>query len=389
MRGYIRKRGKNSYLVAVFAGRDGLTGKKRYKYMTVRGRRKDAEKVLQTELHRVNSGMPLILPEKGRVTVRQHFETWLESYARMATRPTTFESYRFLVKKYIIPALGDLRLEQLQPQHLQRLYAEKLSRGRADGQGGLSPRTVQYLHVRIKQGLKYAVKWGLVGRNVAELVDPPRQVKKEMKTLTVAEVQTFLAAMRTDRLFALWRLALGTGMRRGELLGLRWQDIDFEHKHLTVRQQLVLVNGRPLFQEPKTKKSKRLIPLSVEMIDVLREHRLKQAEDRLLATDYSDLDLVFAGPGGEPLDPGDMVKRFEFRLQKAGLKRVRFHDLRHTFATLALQAGVQLKTVQETLGHEDIATTGNTYQHVIRSVQEEAIRKVEDLIRPRDEDGNE
>ncbi len=384
MRGYIRKRGENRYQVEISGGRDPQTGKRVRKYIQVQGSYKDAQKVLTDTLHQVNSGMPLVAPQKGRVTVDEYFRGWLDGWAPTHVRPTTFESYKMIIEKHVLPVLGRLRLDKLQPEHLEKLYADKLKQGGLRRAGsGLSPRTVQYMHARIKQVLDRAVGRGLISRNVAELVDPPLQEEKEMKTLTATEVQTFLAAMRTDHYYALWRLALGTGMRRGELLGLRWSDVDFERKSLTIRQQIVPVEGRPTIQEPKTAKSKRTIPLSDDMIGALREHRLKQTEERLLAEQYGNLDLVFAGRTGQPISPRGMERRLHHRLRKLGLRLIRFHDLRHTFATVALEAGVPLKVVSETLGHEKISTTGDRYQHVQMNVQEKYIAMVSDLMKPR------
>ncbi len=181
------------------------------------------------------------------------------------------------MEKHIIPELGDIRLDKLDPRHLELLYAKKLHGSRKDGQiGGLAPRTVRYIHSIMRASLKQAVRYGLVQRNVAEAVKAPRVERKEMKTLTAEEVQALLRALKSDRLYALLRLALATGMRRGELLGLRWQDIDFDGKHLMVMQQLVRTpSGQIVIQSPKTAKSKRTIPLSDETLRVLREHRLK------------------------------------------------------------------------------------------------------------------
>ncbi|MHB8927112.1 MAG: site-specific integrase [Bacillota bacterium] len=383
MRGYIRKRAENSYQLTVSGGRDAQTGKRLRKYIQVQGSYKDAQRALAEALHQVNSGIPLALPGKGRVTVREHFTAWLEGYARMSTRPTTFESYRITVEKHIIPVLGSIRLDKLDPRHLQKLYADKLVAGRADGRsGGLSARSVRYIHSLLREGLEQAREWGLVGRNVADLVNPPKQAKKEMQTLTREQVQAFLAANRTDRLYALWRLALGTGLRRGELLGLRWADINLMESYLTVRQQIVCIKGLPTVQEPKTKKSTRVVPLSEDIVEALRQHRLGQTEERLVATKYSGRDLVFAGSSGEVLDPRAVSRLFERRLKKAGLPPIRFHDIRHTFATIALEAGVPLKVVSEMLGHEKISTTGDVYQHVLRHVEEKYADLVAELMRP-------
>lgn len=193
----------------------------------------------------------------------------------------------------------------------------------------------------------------------------------------------FLAGYKDDRLYALWHLAFGTGLRRGELLGLRWADVNLSEKHLTVRQQIVCVRGRLTIQEPKTRKSTRVVPLSEDIVTALHHHRLRQAEMMLLAKTYAPLDLVFAQRNGKPLEPRNVSKMFERRLKKVGLPRVRFHDIRHTFATIALEAGVPLKVVSEMLGHERISTTADVYQHVSQSVEGKFANLVADLIRPK------
>ncbi|MHB8757113.1 MAG: site-specific integrase [Bacillota bacterium] len=179
-------------------------------------------------------------------------------------------------------------------------------------------------------------------------------------------------------------LAFGTGLRRGELLGLRWADMNLMERYLTVRQQVVCINGLPTVQEPKTKKSTRAVPLSEDIVEALRQHRLRQTEERLMAAKYTSLDFVFAGPSGEALDPRSVSRQFERRLKRCGLPPVRFHDIRHTFATVALEAGVPLKVVSEMLGHEKISTTGDIYQHVLRHVEEKYADLVADLMRPKE-----
>jgi integrase len=276
-----------------------------------------------------------------------------------------------------------LKLAQLQTAHIQRLYNEKLHGGRLDGKdGGLSPKSVRYIHTVIHSALEQAKKEGMVTINPADAVKLPKREQKEIKYLDTEGVAKFLAAAKDSKYFVAFFLALNTGMRRGELLGLRWKDIDFEAGQLTVNQGLVRVSGQGLvFQEPKTKLSNRVINLAPAVVQVLKEHKKKQAEYRLMAGGIyrKDLDLVFANEIGEPLDPRAFTRVFERVIKKAGLD-VTFHGLRHTFATIALEQGVDVKTIQETLGHHSSAFTMDVYSSVTTKMKREAANKVGSLL---------
>jgi len=249
---------------------------------------------------------------------------------------------------------------------------------------GASPRTVQLIHAVIHRALKQALNWGLVGRNVADAVRKPKVVKRELHTLTAAQVQQLFIAAQGDRLEALYHLAVVTGLRQGELLGLRWSDLDWETSQLSIQRQLQRITGQGLvFAELKSAASSRVVALGPATLDELRRHLSKVREMAVLAgDDWRQNDLMFPSTLGTPIEPSDLYRRFQALLKRAGLPRVRFHDLRHTSATLMLQQGVHPKIVQERLGHSSISLTLDTYSHVVPHLQSEAAQLIEDLVTP-------
>jgi integrase len=263
---------------------------------------------------------------------------------------------------------GGMRLTRLPPEQLERLYARMLD-------AGSSARTVRHVHAVLHNALERATKRGRVARNVAQLVDPPAVPRSEKRVLNEDEAQRFLAAIRGDRFEALYLLAISTGMREGELLGLRWQDLDLERGAIQVRQTVAFVKGGGyVFGEPKTAKSRRNVILTAVATAELRRHRMRQAESRLaVGAAWQDLDLVFTNEVGGPVDGSNVLQRhFYPLLARAGLPRIRFHDLRHTCATLLLGRGVHPKVVSEMLGHSTVAITMDTYSHVLPTMQREA-----------------
>jgi integrase len=291
----------------------------------------------------------------------------------------TLAMYEICVEAYLLPRIGCLRLPELSPSHLNALYGELLERGGRAGRG-LADKTVRNVHTIIHRALTDAVRWGLLARNVADDADPPRKRSREMRTRTREQLRTFLDHTRDDRLFAAFVLAATTGIRRGEVLGLRWSDMDLDAGRLAVRRSLVVVRSRLEFSDTKSGRG-RQVALDPTSKAVLRLHRRHQAEERLAwGAAYRDDDLVICREDGSPLHPGRLVDAFERHAKGAGLPRIRFHDLRHTHATLALAAGVHPKVVSERLGHASIAITMDTYSHPIPTLDEEAARTVASLV---------
>jgi integrase len=309
----------------------------------------------------------LLFDDEG-LTVEEYLDRWLKDSVRENVRPQTLANYKLQVNHHIVPALGRLKLKTLTPAHVQRLYRQKLDG--ADGSLGLSPSSVRYMHAVLHRALKQALRWGLVPRNVAEAVDIPRLVREEVQALSPEQARKFLDAARGDRFEALYVLAATTGLRRGELLGLRWADVDLGGDRPTLRVGRHLQRMRDgsglKFVAPKSGKG-RTIRLSSRAVEALKAHRARQAEQKLKLGDlYEDTGLVFASERGTPLEPSNIDRRsFKPLLKKAELPNIRFHDLRHTCATTLLKMGQHPKYVQELLGHANIAITLDTYSHVL------------------------
>ena len=309
-----------------------------------------------------------LLIDAGKLTLEEYLERWLSDAVEPAAAHRTYHNYRLQVRRHIDPTLGAVRLKALSPAHVQGLYRSKLD-------AGLSPSSVRYVHAVLHRALRLAVKWSLVPRNVAESVELPRAVKKEIRALSPKQARALLDTARGDRLEALYVLALSCGLRHGELLGLRWSDVDIEARTLGVMRQLQRMrDGSGLRFLPTKNAKERSIRLTEGAAEALKAHRKRQLEERLKAGGlYQDQGLVFATTIGTPMEPSNVVGRsFKPMLEAAGLPDIRFHDLRHTCATLMLGEGVHPKVAQERMGHSAIAVTMNTYSHVMPDVQDQA-----------------
>jgi integrase len=376
MKGHVRKRG-SKWCFVLDIGTDPTTGKRKQKWFSGFKTKKEAEKAMIDKMHELEQGMYV---EPSKTTIKEYFEQWLEDYAKSALRPTSFQTYYTLIHQHIIPSIGHIT-QQLQPMHLQRFYNEQLQRGRVDGKGGLSSQSVVKLHVIIKSALGHAVKWQLINRNVADLADPPAIRKRDIITLEADEVTHFLELAKESRYYIAFLLAISTGLRRGEILGLRWKDIQFEEKRASIQKNLVVVKGTPLLQEPKTKGSKRSISLPTTTVDALRKYKKVQAQEKLKqGALYQDNDLIVTTRFGTPVNPRHLLRSFYNLIKKANLPSIRFHDLRHTHATLMLQQGVHPKIVSERLGHSNTRITMDIYSHVLPSMQEEAVDQFEEMF---------
>lgn len=371
MRGHLTQRSKGSWTIVLDLGRDPSTGKRKQQWVTVRGTKKAAEKKLAELQYQMDTGS-YVTPTK--LTVAQHLRDWLGDYATITVRPRTLEGYTMIVEKHLIPSLGGIVLSQLQPSHLQQYYAKALENGRSDGKGGLSARTVKHHHRVLSEALAYGVRMNRIIRNVGQAVIPPRPVNQEMNTLDETEMDIFLEAARGTPYYHLFHLALYTGLRRSELLGLRWKDVDLYLANLSVTQVMHrLQGGRVVFLEPKTAKSRRQVSLTPDSAIALREHYDQQKQEREAVGIPVDGDtLVFSRFDGTPLPPITVNHAFIRTMKKAGLEGVRMHDLWHTHATLMMKQGVNPKFVQERLGHSSFAVTMDIYSHVVPGLQEAA-----------------
>lgn len=310
------------------------------------------------------------------LTVGDFLAGWLADVVRLTVRPRTYDSYRQVVRLHLAPGLGDIALASLSPADVQAfLNAKSATR--------LSPRTVAYQRGVLRGALGHAERMGLVNRNVARLALPPRIPRRRVSPLTVEQARTFLAAINGDRLEALYLVGLGVGLRQGEILGLRWPDVDLAAGTLTVRHALARIDGQLVLVEPKSATSRRVVPLPGFVLVALAAHRVSQAQETLPLRPeppHAFADLVFTTTFGTPLDGISVTRRFQRILAATGLPRQRFHDLRHACASLLLAQGVPARVVMETLGHSEISLTLNTYSHVLPSLGREAAERMDDAL---------
>lgn len=332
-----------------------------WKRMSVFGRTKaETAKKLRDALSARDAGAH---PAPAKETVAIFLDSWLEG-TQSSLRPRMFASYRQIVRDHLKPALGRVPLARLQPQQVNLLYAQLLQAGRA-------PKTVRNVHVTLHRALAQAHRWRLVTTNVADLVDPPRVSRPEMKALSPEQARQVLDAARGDDLFALWTLALTTGLRQGELLALRWPDVDLDQRSLRVVASLIRVVGQePQLAEPKSRRSRRQVELSAAAVDALRKHRTKAPS----------IGFVFARPDGRPLSVTTTWKRWRALLDRAKVPAMPFHSARHSAATLLLSRGVHPKIVSEMLGHSTVAITLDVYSHVTPAMHREAARVMDELL---------
>ena len=361
MAGQIIKRGEKSWIVRIFLGRD-TNGKRRYFNKTIRGTKKEAQKYLTAKLREKDLGG---LIEPGLMSLSEYLAQWLDEIAKPRLRERTFDQYTWIATRYIGESIGTNRVSDLQSYEIQKFYGELQKRG-------LSARTVRYTHNVLSSALKQAVKWKLIANNPCDHCELPRYERREMKYLTSEQTNSFLSTAKESKLFVLFLLAIETGMRPEEYLGLQWKDVDFENGVLVVRRALVWRKGGGfIFTEPKTTRSRRNIPISSRMVGALRIHKRIQLEKRLiLGSEYQNFDLVFASEIGTALSNKNIISRhFRPLLKKAGLPQIRLYDLRHTTATLLLTANENPKVVSERLGHASITLTLDTYSHVLPTMQ--------------------
>jgi integrase len=346
-------------------------GDGRRKHFLGKTRQEVATKLAAAQRSR-QEGLPVT---DDRLTAGRYLADWLET-ARSYLRPRTWTRYEELLRLHVLPAIGSMRLARVGPQELQALYGRALA-------NGLSPTTVRQLHAVLHKSLKQAVAWGNVARNAADYVQQPRATRREMKTLTPGEVRRLFEAAEGTKLEALFVLAATSGMRQGELLGLRWEDVDLDTAKARVRRSLQRCRQGFVFAEPKSDRSRRQVLLADVAVSALRRHRVAQTEERLRrGPAWEDCDLVFTNASGRPIEVTNLTLRhFRPLLAKAGLPLIRFHDLRHTAATLMLAQNVNPKIVSEMLGHSQISITMDLYQHVTETMQREAARAIDAILR--------
>ncbi len=369
MRGHIRSKGKRSWQLQIYTGL-GPDGKLRRHFETVRGRKSDAQRRLTELLSSLDKG---VYTPPGRLTAAEHLHAWLEGYVKTNCSQRTYDGYQSIIERHLIPALGNTQLKHLHPQAIQSYYGKACEK--------LSARTVHHQHRVLSQSLKYAVRQGYLGRNPAELVDPPSPHKKAMRTLTPSEVEVLLDIAKDNPYYPVIYTAISTGLRQAELLGLRWRDIDLDYLSISVSQVLYKRGGICEFKEPKTSHSRRRVAMTPKLALFLKKYR---EEREMLCLELGKClsldDLVFASVEGRPIDPGVLSHTFGRIARQAGLKGVRFHDLRHTFASLMLLRGAKPKVISEALGHASVAFAMDTYSHIIEGMQEDAMALLDEVL---------
>jgi integrase len=363
MRGRIFKKYRSSWTIVISLDRDSETGKRKQKWLSVKGSKKMAEKKLTELLFQMDGGASL---DTSKLALGDYLKMWLNDL-KPSIAPRSFERYEGIIGKYIIPHIGDIPLDSLTPQLLQSHYTETIN-------GGLSARTVHNHHVVIHHALKTALRRGLVVRNVADAVDPPRFTKPEMNVWEMDDFKRFLKFIEGHFMYALFYLALFTGMRRSELLGLQWRDIDFEARQLSVNRALVCLKDNSfIYTQPKTTGSRRVIALSPSTLIVLKEHRNKHPLDK-------DTDRVFRPDDTEYWNHNRVTYEWHKACIAAGVKLIRLHDARHTHASILLKQKVHPKIVQERLGHASIQMTLDTYSHLIPSMQDDVAIQFDETV---------
>ena len=337
------------------------------RWRSVRGTKRQAERVAARLEEDVQTGA---LVEPTAASLGTYLEQWLESHVRLHNAPRTYQDYRYHVERYLQPRLGHLKLTHLRPLHLQGLYVELRQQGLT--------RTVDYVHQVVRKALNDAVRLQLLARNPALTARPPRSRPQPADIPSVDVVRAALTAIRSTDLELPIRLAVTTGVRPGELVALRWRDLDLEVGRARIRQSLQRIKGRGLvFAPTKTHRSTRTIALDAGVVRQLKQHRTCQAARRReLGPLYDDQDLIFALADGCPVDPTVMLQRFQRALRRAGLPSLRIKDLRHVHASIMLSEGVHPRVVQEQLGHASITLTLDTYSHVTPGIQSEAVQRV-------------
>jgi integrase len=326
------------------------------KYLSGKARAEVSEKLTKALADR-DAGL---VYDSENMSVEEYLSRWLTDSVRDTVRRSTHASYTRMVSNHLIPGVGHVKLSKLKPGDLRRLYREKLD-------SGLSTRTVQYMHTIAKKALKDAVRMEAIPRNPADAVDPPKLVQDEIHPLSADQVRALLAATEGERLAAFYTVAVHTGMRPGEMLALRWDDVDLEGRTARVNRAL---SDSGEMAEPKTAKSRRRIELSTTAVSSLRAHRKRQLEERMEKSGlWHDHGLVFPSEAGTPMNRHNLSRIFKKHLRRAGLPETfRLYDLRHTCATLLLSRNVHPKYVQELLGHSSITLTLDTYSHVIEGM---------------------
>ncbi len=374
MRSFLKKRGKKWYIVINEKNANG-TWKKRY-ISTGTEDKKVAERKMVEYEHQINVGS-YVTPDK--MNLKDLLELWMKEYVEVNCEKTTWAGYETVLRNHMIPFLGHIPIQKLTAMDIQRYYNHLLKEGRFDGKGGLSPNTVRKHHANLHHVLDYALKMGLLSQNVTKRVTPPKIKKFKAGCYTESQVKKLFDTAKGFRIEVAIHLAASLGLRRSEICGLRWKDIDFKKGTITVAQVNVQFNGKINFiKDPKSEAGFRKQTASLSLLALLKQVRIKQKEDKLrLGQYYVESDRVLRNEDGSIIKPARLSHIFESFISKNKLPKIRLHDLRHTYATILLKHGVAYKAVQERMGHSDIGILFNTYGHVIDEMELQGAKEID------------
>ena len=374
MRGHVRERGKGNWY-AVLSTRDPQTGKRKVRFVSLPGAKGKRE--AQQECARIVTEMQKgAYVEPDKTTLAQFLERWL-GQIKTQVSPRSYERYAEIARNNLVPALGNAQLMKLRPEHISDAYSKALSGGRRDGAGGLSPRTVHHMHAILKQALKQACVWRAITHNPADLVKPPKVERKEMQTIDTDRTVEVIEAARGSRMLIPILLGVLCGLRRGEVVALRWRSVDLDAGKISVVASAEQTDEGVREKETKSGKG-RAVTLSPTLISELRRYRTEQAQMLLkLGVRLTDDYHVVTREDGEPIQPRSLSRAFRKFMRRHRLPQIRLHDLRHSHATHLLDAGVHPKIAQERLGHSSVGITLDLYSHVLPGMQEDAVAKVD------------
>ncbi|MEY8575714.1 site-specific integrase [Oscillospiraceae bacterium 21-37] len=369
--GNIRKRKDGRWEGRYTAGRDPGSGKAIYKNVLGKTQAEVKEKLARA----IEDNKGLDIVKAGQYTVGQWMDVWFENYAKIKVRPSSHKTYKGYIENHIKPTLGKIPLSKLTTLEVQALYRKLLTSGRVERTEskqqpkGLSAKTVQNINQVISSAMELAKRQKLISCNPTDGCALPKVEHQEMKTLTADQLAAFFREAKNSGVFEMYYLELATGLRRGELLGLKWGDINLETSTIQIKRQIARINGEVVEAPLKTKNSYRTLSIGTDAVEILRDQRSKSAGE-----------YVFPSPNGGPISPDSVLHMLHRVLERAGLPKIRFHDFRHTFSTLALQNGVDIKTVSGMLGHYSAGFTLDTYAHVTTAAQKEAAKTIDNLL---------
>ena len=376
MKGSLRERSPGKWAI-ILDIRDPESGKRRRKWHSFSGTKRQAQNECARLITDMQGGSYL---EPSKLTVGELLTRWLD-HAKSQVSPRTFERYGELVRKNIIPAIGGLLLMKLRPAQISAFYAKALTSGRRDGKGGLAPTTVVYMHRLLKQSLDQAVKWELLNRNPADAVDPPKTERSSLDTFDLPQTAELLSALQSSRLLVPVMLGALCGLRRGEIVALRWKNVDLVNGRLAIVESAEQTAAGVRYKPPKSGRG-RTVALPSTMLEKLRTHRLQQAQEFLaLGMRPTESTFVYTQETGEPLQPRSLTQNWLKAIRGTKLPKIRFHDLRHAHATHLLASGVHPKVASERLGHSRVGITLALYSHVLPGMQEDAVARVDDALR--------